>query len=204
MADRVYAAGEQVGVLTTEPLGRRQIGAADRLILTKTDACPPADLAALRATLGVLNPGAQVSAAVLGETVALPPLRNISCPAAAARGSAADTVAFNATGSRACLCPCQLAGARFRCLRWWYALHKLLLMARFWLSKAQQGPMLQCRKKSAWLATLQSPFATYEPPCNPFRLGLDSTYAKGPHVVLAGPFQPGDLHDQALPPDRRC
>ena len=60
--------------LATEPLGRRQVGAADRLILTKTDACAPADLAALRATLAVLNPGAAVSAAVLGETVALPPL----------------------------------------------------------------------------------------------------------------------------------
>lgn len=67
--------------LTTEPLGRRQIGAADRLILTKTDACAPADLAALRATLGVLNPGAQVSAAVLGETVALPPLPPGTMPA---------------------------------------------------------------------------------------------------------------------------
>lgn len=67
--------------LATEPLGRRQIGAADRLILTKTDACAPADLAALRATLGVLNPGAQVSAAVLGETVALPPLPPGTMPA---------------------------------------------------------------------------------------------------------------------------
>lgn len=67
--------------LATEPLGRRQIGAADRLILTKTDACAPADLAALRATLGVLNPGAQVSAAVLGETVALPPLPPDTLPA---------------------------------------------------------------------------------------------------------------------------
>lgn len=60
--------------LTTEPLGRRQVGAADRLILTKTDACVPADLAALRATLGLLNPGAAISAAVLGETVGLLPL----------------------------------------------------------------------------------------------------------------------------------
>jgi G3E family GTPase len=60
--------------LATEPLGRRQVGAADRLILTKTDACAPADLDALRATLGQLNPGAAISAAVLGETVALPPL----------------------------------------------------------------------------------------------------------------------------------
>lgn len=67
--------------LTTEPLGRRQVGAADRLILTKTDACVPADLAALRATLGLLNPGAAISAAVLGETVALPPLPPGTMPA---------------------------------------------------------------------------------------------------------------------------
>lgn len=67
--------------LATEPLGRRQVGAADRLILTKTDACVPEDLAALRATLGQLNPGAAISAAVLGETVALPPLPPGTMPA---------------------------------------------------------------------------------------------------------------------------
>ena len=60
--------------LATEPLGRRQVGAADRLILTKTDACAPQALAALRATLAMLNPGAEVTAAVLGETVGLPAL----------------------------------------------------------------------------------------------------------------------------------
>lgn len=60
--------------LATEPLGRRQAGAADRLILTKTDAGAPADLAALRATLAMLNPGAEIAAAVLGETVVLPSL----------------------------------------------------------------------------------------------------------------------------------
>lgn len=67
--------------LTTEPLGRRQVGAADRLILTKTDACAPGALAALRATLAALNPGAAVSAAVLGETVDLPALPPGTAPA---------------------------------------------------------------------------------------------------------------------------
>ena len=67
--------------LTTEPLGRRQVGAADRLILTKTDACTSADLAALRATLAVLNPGAEITAAVLGETVTLAPLPAGTVPA---------------------------------------------------------------------------------------------------------------------------
>ena len=67
--------------LTTEPLGRRQVSAADRLILTKTDACPPTALAALRATLTLLNPGAAITAAVLGETVNLPPLPPDTAPA---------------------------------------------------------------------------------------------------------------------------
>lgn len=67
--------------LDTEPLGRRQVGAADRLILTKTDACAPADLAALRATLALLNPGAEVTAAVLGEAVAMPALPPGTAPA---------------------------------------------------------------------------------------------------------------------------
>ena len=67
--------------LATEPLGRRQVGAADRLILTKTDACAPQTLATLRATLAVLNPGAMVTAAVLGETVDLPPLSPDTAPA---------------------------------------------------------------------------------------------------------------------------
>ena len=57
------------------------MGAADRLILTKTDACAPQTLAALRATLAMLNPGAKVTAAVLGETVGLPALPPDTAPA---------------------------------------------------------------------------------------------------------------------------
>lgn len=60
--------------LRTEPLGRRQIAAADRLVLTKADAADPAALADLRATLAVLNPHAPLSASSLGEEVPLPPL----------------------------------------------------------------------------------------------------------------------------------
>ena len=55
--------------LRSEPLGRRQIAAADRLVLTKTDTC---DAAALCATLRRLNPYAAVVAAVRGESVPLP------------------------------------------------------------------------------------------------------------------------------------
>jgi G3E family GTPase len=60
--------------LQTEALGRRQIGAADRLILSKVDAADPASLMALRATLCGLSPGGLQSGAVLGEPVALPDL----------------------------------------------------------------------------------------------------------------------------------
>lgn len=61
--------------LMTEPLGRRQIGAADRMVLTKVDACDPVALGTLRATLAMLNRHARMSAAVLGDTVELPPLQ---------------------------------------------------------------------------------------------------------------------------------
>lgn len=57
--------------LETEPLGRRQIGAADRLILSKSDVVDPATLAALRANLRDLNPTAPQSGAILGEDFAL-------------------------------------------------------------------------------------------------------------------------------------
>ncbi len=60
--------------LTTEALGRRQIGAADRLILSKVDAADPSALTALRATLRGLGPGAVQSGAILGEPVTLPDL----------------------------------------------------------------------------------------------------------------------------------
>ncbi|MBS0122697.1 CobW family GTP-binding protein [Thetidibacter halocola] len=58
--------------LASDPLGRHQIEAADRLILTKPDAAP--DLNRLRATLARLNPGAEVTAAAHGVDWPLPPL----------------------------------------------------------------------------------------------------------------------------------
>jgi G3E family GTPase len=60
--------------LMTEPLGRRQIGAADRLILSKVDAADAATLDQLRATLRALNPAAPQSAAIRGEAQPLPDL----------------------------------------------------------------------------------------------------------------------------------
>jgi G3E family GTPase len=57
--------------LMSEPLGRRQIGAADCLVISKGDAADPAALTTLRATLRDLSPSAPQSGAVLGEAVAL-------------------------------------------------------------------------------------------------------------------------------------
>ena len=62
--------------LQTEPLGRQQIGAADQVILSKTDAVDTASLTLLRATLRALNPSAPQSAAVLGAAQPLPDFPN--------------------------------------------------------------------------------------------------------------------------------
>ncbi len=67
--------------LRTEPLGRRQIGSADRLVLTKGDMADPVAFADLRATLRGLNPAAPQSAAVRGESQSLPDLpADVSAP----------------------------------------------------------------------------------------------------------------------------
>jgi G3E family GTPase len=59
--------------IAAEPLARAQIGAADRIILTKTDQMDAARLDRLRASIRQLAPGAEVTAAVLGVAVPLPP-----------------------------------------------------------------------------------------------------------------------------------
>lgn len=58
--------------LASEPLGRAQIEAADRLVLTKTDLAAPDDTARLIATLRRLAPGAAITADIRGEATALP------------------------------------------------------------------------------------------------------------------------------------
>ncbi len=58
--------------LRSEPLGRRQIEIADRLIVTKLDEADPAALARLLATLHCLNPGASFSGAIKGSDAELP------------------------------------------------------------------------------------------------------------------------------------
>ncbi len=64
--------------LRTEYLGRAQIEAADRIILTKVDAVPDTVLATVVATVRHLNPGASVEAAVKGEPFSLPDLPAVS------------------------------------------------------------------------------------------------------------------------------
>lgn len=58
--------------LRSEPLGRRQIEIADRLIVTKIDEADPASLARLLATLSRLNPGVTISGAIKGSDAPLP------------------------------------------------------------------------------------------------------------------------------------
>ncbi|MGP3698601.1 CobW family GTP-binding protein [Rhodobacter sp. NSM] len=58
--------------LATEPLARAQIEAAGRLVVTKPAAAEPEATARLAATLRLLAPGAEISAAEMGEQVPLP------------------------------------------------------------------------------------------------------------------------------------
>lgn len=67
-ADALHALAQ----LRTEALGRRQVAAADRLVVTKADEADPLVLVRLVATLRRLNPGALVTAAVRGDAVPLP------------------------------------------------------------------------------------------------------------------------------------
>ena len=58
--------------LRSERLGRAQMDAADRLVVTKVDAVQQAELTRLLATLRGLNPGAVISGAARGSVVSLP------------------------------------------------------------------------------------------------------------------------------------
>lgn len=63
-----------LAALRAEPLGRRQIEAATRLVVTKVDAADPALLAVLVATLASLNPAAPVEFTANGSLVPAPDL----------------------------------------------------------------------------------------------------------------------------------
>ena len=64
--------------LTTEPLGRRQIEVADRLIITKADVAEEGAVKALLATLRTLNPLAVISGPSKGVEVPLPSFDGIA------------------------------------------------------------------------------------------------------------------------------
>jgi G3E family GTPase len=63
-----------LAALRAEPLGRRQIEAATRLVVTKVDAADPGPLAVLVATLASLNPAAPVEFTASGSAVPAPDL----------------------------------------------------------------------------------------------------------------------------------
>ena len=67
--------------LRSEPLGRRQIEIADRIVVTKIDEASQEDVARLLATLALLNPGAKLSGAVKGAEVPLPPFADVAAEA---------------------------------------------------------------------------------------------------------------------------
>ncbi|MDA7963609.1 CobW family GTP-binding protein [Ruegeria sp.] len=69
LLDEIIVLADSVNIiqqLGTERLGRAQIEAADRIILTKVDAQLPSAFSAVHATLKRLNPGAAISAAIRG------------------------------------------------------------------------------------------------------------------------------------------
>jgi G3E family GTPase len=68
LVDALHGAAE----LAAGALAVAQVRAADRLVVTKTDAADPADVRRLAATLAALNPGAGIEGAVAGVPVPLP------------------------------------------------------------------------------------------------------------------------------------
>jgi G3E family GTPase len=78
--------------LREEPLGRRQVELADRLVITKADAADADGLARLAATLAGLNPGAVISGAAKGEPVALPPFADAGPEPLGEAGSGGDAI----------------------------------------------------------------------------------------------------------------
>lgn len=70
VADALHAESQ----LNTEPLGRRQLEIADRLVISKLDCSADAENARLIATLHQVNPGAAISGSVRGSAWPLPPI----------------------------------------------------------------------------------------------------------------------------------
>jgi G3E family GTPase len=90
-----------------EPLSRRQVETADRLVVTKVDVVGEAGLVRLLATLRAINPGAEISGAVMGSAAplpdfadaapaALPDVADAGSPIVAARLELGETVDWTA------------------------------------------------------------------------------------------------------------
>ncbi len=79
--------------LRGEPLGRRQVETADRLVVTKVDAADTSELKRLLATLRAVNPGAAITGAVKGSDVLLPTFAGVPPePVVAADGESAAPI----------------------------------------------------------------------------------------------------------------
>ena len=76
--------------LRGEPLGRRQIETADRLIVTRVDEADETELTRLLATLRRLNPGAAISGAIRGSQAPLPPFEGVEPESLSDLANAAD------------------------------------------------------------------------------------------------------------------
>jgi G3E family GTPase len=76
--------------LAREPLGRRQVETADRLIVTKVDAAGPEALKRLAATLRALNPSAALGASAMGSPANLPDFAGVEAEALPGEGEATD------------------------------------------------------------------------------------------------------------------
>ena len=85
-------AGNLLAQLGAEPLGWQQIEAADRIVITKTQDLPAAELARLHMAVTGINPVAAISAAEQGMSVPLPPPDGAAAAALPPRPGAAEAV----------------------------------------------------------------------------------------------------------------
>ncbi|NVO58579.1 GTP-binding protein [Rhodobacteraceae bacterium B1Z28] len=100
LLDEIIVLADAVNIihqLGTEHLGRAQIEAADRIILTKVDAQLSGAFSAVYATLSQLNPGASITSAVKGEEIDPSVDKAVSPIPLPALGELADLAAIEPT-----------------------------------------------------------------------------------------------------------
>lgn len=90
LIDAVNALGNLAG----DPLGRRQVETADRLIVTKVDEGDQAGLPHLLATIRVVNPGAAITGAIRGSDAPLPDFAGVLPTPVAASDDASGAPLF--------------------------------------------------------------------------------------------------------------